>query len=546
MKIRLRGKGQAALIWAVLLPLFYLPVCIVLGRVVWETPGRAAFIGFVASPACRKILGFVLWESLLSALGSVLLSLPGAYFVGRYRFRGKRIFRGLLVLPFVLPSILAVLAMVVAYGRNGYANYFLRLCLGPDAPQFGGLYGLAGIVLTHVFFNFALGIRIIGEAWERLDPLLGEAANSLGASPAKVWWTVTLPLIGPAVAAAFVLAFVYASLSFTTVLVFGGLRYRTFEVLIYTRLNQDLDFLGAYAVAAVQMLLTGALLVLRARVTRRRRQVSSAFGLPRSLPLPTGWPRLVFGGYGLALLLFYLGPLGGLLLRACRERGFPDGSLTGANFAALFGPGFRTGAGEGFWPVLLTSLGLALVTGLAVMAVAYLLAVLRDEAPAGAVDAAIELPMGASLVTLCFGLLTLCGRVLPPVVLVIWAQVVMGLPLSYIVIRGARAEHRAELEQAARSLGATWWRAKLDVELPLMRRALMTAFAYGAAFSLGDVAAVLILGQGRVQTLAVAVYRLLGHYRFPQALALGSLLLVLSLGLFLLADRAGEQGGGLF
>ena len=104
------------------------------------------------------------------------------------------------------------------------------------------------------------------------------------------------------------------------------------------------------------------------------------------------------------------------------------------------------------------------------------------------------------------------------------------------------SEQRLELGQAARSLGAGWWRAKLDVELPLLRRALMTAFAYGAAFSLGDVAGVLVLGQGRVVTLAVAVYRLMGHYRFPLALALGTVLLALSLGLFALADRASEHG----
>ena len=326
------------------------------------------------------------------------------------------------------------------------------------------------------------------------------------------------------------------------ILIFGGLRFRTFEVLIYTRLNEDLDFLGAYAVAAVQMLLTGGLLWLRAAVARHRQRVGSAFGLPANVPLPAGWPRMAFGLYGLVLLTFFLSPLLGLLLRAWRERGAPDGALTGANFAALVSTGFRTGVGQAFWPVLLNSLLLAFLVGLSVAALAYLLAALRGETTGGLLDTAIELPLGASLVTYCFGLLALYGRSLPSALLVGLAQVVMSLPLAYLVVRGARSEQRVELVQAARSLGAGWWRAKFDIELPLLRRALMTAFAYGAAFSLGDVAGVLVIGQGRVVTLAVAVYRLMGHYRFPMALALGTVLLALSLGLFTLADRAGEYG----
>ncbi|MGE5599137.1 MAG: ABC transporter permease, partial [Bacteroidota bacterium] len=160
---------RALPLWAVLVPLFYLPVVFILYRVVGDPAGRAALAGFLRDPVFRRTLGFTFWESLLSAVGSIALSLPGAYFLGRFDFPGKRALRSLLVLPFVLPSILAVLAMVVAYGNNGLLNQFLRAAFGPRAPQFTGLYGLGGIVLTHVFFNFALGIRLIGEALERLD-----------------------------------------------------------------------------------------------------------------------------------------------------------------------------------------------------------------------------------------------------------------------------------------------------------------------------------------------------------------------------------------
>lgn len=546
MMLRRERFLRGLAVWGLLAPLFLLPVCRVLGGAVLAGDGREALAAFLSSPVFRRVLAFTLAESLCSALGSVLLALPGAYLLGRHRFPGRDLLRNFLILPFMLPAILAVLAMVVFYGRNGAVNHALGLIFGPGAPRFTGLYGFAGIVLTHVFYNSALALRIIGEAWERLDPRLIEAAHTLGAGPCRAWRSVALPVLLPSISAAFVLSFIYASLSFTVVLVFGGLRFRTFEVLIYSRLNQDLDFAGACAVAFFQMFLAGVLLAIRAAVTRAQRRVSSAF-VPAPDPGRMGARARVFLlGYVLLLILFYLGPLAGLFLRAFRERGAPDGAFTLVNFAALLGPGFRTGTGAGFLEAATASLVLALAVGLAVACLAYIFTLLRAGAPPGLTDAALELPLGVSLVTLCFGLLNLYGRRLPPVALVAWAQTLTGLPLGYMIVRAARAGLPPELFGAARTLGAGWWRRKLEIELPLLRRALLTAFAFGAAFSLGDVASVLVLAQGRVITLAVAVYRLAGHYRFPQALALGAVLLLLSLGLFMLADRtaAGERAGG--
>ena len=528
------GFWRAFAVWGAMALLFYLPFFAVAGRGLWGGEGRLALVAFLRGPLFPRVLGFTLWESLLSALGSVLLALPGAYFLGRYRFRGKNVLRSLLVLPFVLPSVLGILALVTVYGRNGLLNRLLLAIAGPGAPQMASLYGLAGIILAHVFFNFALGIRIIGEAWERLDQSLLEASGSLGADTAKTWRAIVLPLIWPAVANAFILAFIYSSLSFTIILIFGGVRFRTFEVLIYDRLNQDLDFAGAYAVAAVQMALTGGLLLLRGWMARRKRRVSAAFGPPVSRPLPRGPRRWFFFCYLLMLSAFFLLPLGGLLARALSGRqGTGEPAL--ANFGALFGSSFRLGAGADLPHIVLTSLGLALTVGILVTVLAYLLSLGRGGR--AALDAAVTLPLGASLVTVCFGLLSIAGPSAPPILLIVWAQILLGLPFGFILLRQAQEELGASVLEAAQSLGACRWRARIDIEIPLLKRTLLTVFAYGAAFSLGDVAAVMLLGQGRVTTMGVAVYKLMGHYRFPQALALGVLLLFLSLGLFLLIDR---------
>ena len=74
--------------WAFLLLLFYLPLAVVIGRALLAPAGRTALFSFLGSAQFRRVLGFTLWQSLLSAAGSLIVSLPGAYILGRYEFRG--------------------------------------------------------------------------------------------------------------------------------------------------------------------------------------------------------------------------------------------------------------------------------------------------------------------------------------------------------------------------------------------------------------------------------------------------------------------------
>jgi thiamine transport system permease protein len=144
--------------------------------------------------------------------------------------------------------------------------------------------------------------------------------------------------------------------------------------------------------------------------------------------------------------------------------------------------------------------------------------------------------MGISFLTFSFGLMNLTGRFLPSSVLVLWAQIFLAFPLVYSILRTARREMGEELLEAAGLLGASGYELFMTVELPLMRKALGSAFAYGIALSLGDLAAVLTLGQGKLVTLSVAVYRLIGHYHFPLATALGTVFILLSVLLFSLIE----------
>ena len=92
-----------------------------------------------------------------------------------------------------------------------------------------------------VFFNYSVVVRTVGGLWSRLDPRTAEAAKSLGASRARVWWTVTLPALAPAIAAAASLSFLFCATAFGTVLILGGQSWGTIETEIWYQTTQLLD-----------------------------------------------------------------------------------------------------------------------------------------------------------------------------------------------------------------------------------------------------------------------------------------------------------------
>jgi thiamine transport system permease protein len=520
-----------------LLLLFYLPVLSLLVKVFFGAGFWQELTGFLRSKLFWNTLSFSCRQALYSAGFSLLLALPGAYFFGRFAFPGKRLLRSAMVLPFMLPGILVVLGMVVFYGNNGVLNHWLTLLFPDRGWRFTGLYGFWGIILAHVFYNFTFCLRLTGEAWERINPTLHEASALLGAGPFYTWRRITLPLMAPTLLYLFLLVFLYSFFSFTVVLVLGGYLYKTFEVLIYIEYSSRLRFARAALIAIVQLLLLAGLLYLQALSGRRRRREGLFAGTLPALKFRDYPGRtilflfyLVFTGF------FFFSPLAAVVARSFFSRGLSGGLPVLENYRLLLTDGFRFAVGRSFLSVITTSTGLAVTVSVVAVSLAYYLARLRRDRPWGKADLWLQLPLGVSFVTFSSGLFMLAGKVLPSVVLILWAQLFLAFPLIYSMLRTARRELGEPLLEAAALLGATPARILQTVELPLMRPALSTAAAYAAAFSLGDLAAVLMLGRGRVVTLSVAIYRLIGHYRFPQAIALGTIFILISLLLFLLME----------
>ena len=248
----------AALIPLVFLAVFFLlPVAAMIARGLHHdgrwTLGPALEV--LSRPRTGRVLWFTLWISTLGTAITVLLGVPIAYVTYRLALPFTGLVRGLLVMPFVLPTVVVGIAF--------------RSLLAPSGPL--GFLGWDGswqaILAALVFFNIAVVVRTVGGRWQSLDPRQAEAAAALGAGPWTVLRTVTLPALRPAIVSAAMVVFLFCAGSFGVVLTLGGVRYSTVETEIYLLTTNFLDLQAAAVLSLLQAAVVITLLLLTERLT---------------------------------------------------------------------------------------------------------------------------------------------------------------------------------------------------------------------------------------------------------------------------------------
>jgi len=503
---------------------FLLPLAVILARSVGD--GRA--LAEVASnPFYWQRLGFTTGQALLSTALTVALGLPGALLFARYAFPGKRLWTAAFTIPFVMPTVVAGIGFLALFGPRGITGLDLRGTL-------------ALVLLAHVFYNYAIVVRMVGGFLEGAAPRLLDAASTLGAGAWRGTLRVSLPLALPALLAASTLVFLFCFTSFGVILILApspGLA--TLEVEIY-QLTAHLLELGPAAVLVVtQLVVVGAITLLYTRM-----QARMAVALParaETLPRAHGRGRWLLGLNLTVAAGLILTPLLALAVQA----------LEGANgaFPSLDN---LAGAARASGVLGFATLGTALRNSLAFATASTVLALLVGFAFAYAVargrwrvlDQLSLLPLATSPVTLGFGYLL----AFPLLVTHPW-----GIPIAHALIAFpfvARALLPAlrgldpALAAAAATLGAGPGRILRRVELPQLGPALLTAASFAFAVSMGEFGATLLLVRPQYATLPVAIFNRLGRpgpQHYGAALALALVLMLVTGAVMVLLQRRGRS-----
>ncbi|HKD12034.1 MAG TPA: ABC transporter permease subunit [Thermoanaerobaculia bacterium] len=385
-------------------------------------------------------------------------------------------------------------------------------------------------------------------AGRRLDAAFGEAAAALGASPARILWRVTLPLLRPALVGAALLTFMTSLASFSAPYLIGGtFRVMTTQI-VFSRLNGDTQMSMVETTTLAALALAGLFLLQRAE---RRREVAGA--IRGAAPARRAWKRgalVAVTGWLLAGLLLL--PHAMLLLLSFVPPGTwtvellpPTLSLT--NWGSVFTETER------LRPIV-NSLWMAAVATAASLAfgfgAAYL--ALRRKSRAGAIlETLVTIPWALPGTVFAVALAATFSRNAP------WAGrfVLVGtaaiLPLAYLARnlpltgRAAFAGLRQldpALEEAAASLGASVWRRAVRVTLPLVAPALAAGASLAFLTALGDFVVSIILYTFETRPISIEILSSLRTEETGVAAAYGVLLAVLSAAAFLWWGRRGESG----
>ncbi|MQA94615.1 MAG: molybdate ABC transporter permease subunit [Streptosporangiales bacterium] len=248
-----------ALLWipaAGALVLIVLPLAGLVVRAPW-----AQVLPRLTDPAVTESLRLSLVCS-FAALGlSLLVGVPLAWLLARVEFPGKALVRAAVLLPLVLPPVVGGVALLLAFGRNGLAGPLL------DAAGVRLPFTTAGAVLAETFVALPFLTLSVEGAIAGLDRRHEEVAATLGSGPLRVFGTVTLPLVAPALAAGGALAWARALGEFGATITFAGNlpgETQTLPLAVYLLLQDDPD--AAIVVSLLLLAVSAALLIaLRAR-----------------------------------------------------------------------------------------------------------------------------------------------------------------------------------------------------------------------------------------------------------------------------------------
>ncbi len=530
---RLAGRSAVALVPAAfLLAMVAWPLFAVMNRSLADV-GFDEIVEVLGRQSVRRVLLFTVWQAALSAMLTIVVGLPIAHAVARYRFRGRGALRAFVIVPFVLPTVVVAAAFDTVFDRFGLAI---------DRT-------LWAVLAAHVFFNVAVVVRVVGGYWARLDRRQLEVAATLGASPARVWFTITLRNLAPVLIGSYLLVFLFSFTSFGVIRVLGGLRRATIETEIYRYAVSRQEFDVAAVLAALQILVVAVLAVASARFQRRHATVNR--GAAQAVPVNTAKRRLHLGSVLLLVAVIVGLPVAVLVEQSLRVGIGPDAGYGLANYRLLLERAdlLPVSAARALANSVLFALLAALVA--TVVGATAAITIERGGRIGRVLEAIALLPLGVSAVTLGFGYLV--GFTVFDLRRSLWliplVHGVIGLPFVLASVVPALRSINPRVREAAATLGASPSAVRRTVDWPLTRRALATGAGFAAAVSIGEFGATSFLARGDESfTAPLAVFRLLsnpGQQLRGQALALSVVIGLLVAGLAAIIELRREDGVSL-
>jgi iron(III) transport system permease protein len=510
--------GASAVLALVGLPLVYL--------VFRAAGGGAEAWGVLLRARTGELVGDTAVLVALVTGAAVLVAVPLAWLVTRTDLPGRRAWAVAATLPLVIPSYVAALALLAAFGPTGLLQRLLEEPFGVErVPE---LYGLGGAVLALTISTYPYVFLLTAVALRDVDPALEETARGLGWSRLRTFAGVTLPVVRPAVGAGALLAALYALSDFGAVSV---MQASSLTRAIFLQYRSLFDRTPAAVLALVLVALTAVVLALEVRARGRGRYARLGPGAARpATAVQLGrwrWPALAFCGAVVAVSLGV--PLAVLTYWFART----------ASFEAL----------EAVWSPTIRSVTVSASAALLAVAVALPVGLLAARHPARWPRLLERLAYGANAlpgIVIALSLVFFAANYATPVyqtlVLLVFAYVVRFFAQAVAATHAAVLHVNPRVEEAARGLGRRPRAAFVAVTAPLMAPGLLAGAALVFLSAMKELPATLLLRPIGFDTLATEVWTATTVGAYSRAAVPALVLVAVSAPFVYLLLRRGADG----
>ncbi|MSO76471.1 MAG: iron ABC transporter permease [Alphaproteobacteria bacterium] len=483
----------------------------------------------------------VFWNTSLLAISTATLAtalgLAFALIVTRSGFPAKRWLRLLTVLPIITPPFVIGLGLILIFGRSGVFNRLVEALFGLELGRW--IYGYNGVLLAQVFSFTPTAFLVLIGVVEGISPAMEEASSTLRASPMRTFRAVSLPLMLPGLANAWLVVFIESLADFGNPIVLGGAFGVLSTEIFFAVIGAQQDFGRAAVLAQIMLAMALAAFLIQRRVIGRGSYVSLTGkgdgGLATPLPKPVGR-----AAYGIAIpwacltILVYVMAIVGAFVKVWGRDWTPTLDHFRRAFALEWTPeGVILFAG-GAWHSLGTTVALATIAAPITAAIGLTAAwLLQRQSFAGRTALEFALMLTFAVPGTVIGVAYILTYNVPPLeitgtaIILIACFVFRNLPVGVRSGVAAMSQLDRSLDEAAAMLGASTFRTLSTVVLPLLKPALVTALVYAFVRAMTTVSAVIFLVSAEYEMATVFIINRVINGDYGLAIAYSAVLIVL-------------------
>ena len=484
--------------------------------------GLANFAEYFRTPALARSIWNSVWISTLVTAITIPLAFTFAYALTRSCMRFKTLLRNVALVPILAPSLLAAISFIFWFGNQGLLK---GLLMGAQ------IYGAPGIVISLLFATFPHALMILITALSLTDARLYEAADALGTSTRRKFWTITIPGAKYGLISAAMVVFTYALSDFGIPKVIGG-NFNMLATDIFKLVIGQQDFSKGAVVAIILLLPVAVTYVADSWVQKRQSALLSARSVPY-VPRPARAFDWAMTAYCIVIAALFLAVLG-MAVYASFIKLWPynfslslDHYRMGLVEAGIFGA-YANSVTLGFW--------CATLGAVFIFAVAYLLEKTRGlDLWRPFVRLMAVLPMGVPGMVLGLGYIFFFVVASNPLhflygtmgILVI-NTVVHYYTSSHLTAVTALKQIDNEFESVSASLKVPFWRTFFRVTVPVCLPTMLEVSRYLFVNAMTTVSAVVFLYSPNTTLASVAIVNLDEAGDIGAAAAMATLIVVTS------------------